>query len=90
MHPSEDITNLPDIEGEPFPSMPEITVTTPGVVKLLEKLQPKKAAGPDNLSARLKEYAEELAPALTCIFQRSIDCGILLEDWRQANISPIF
>ena len=37
----------------------------------------------------LKEYAEELAPALTCIFLRSIDCGNLLEDWRQANISPI-
>ena len=55
------------------------------------RLGAKKAAGPDNLSARvLKEYAEELAPALTCIFQRSIDCGILPEDWRQANISPIF
>ena len=27
---SEDITNLPDIEGEPFPSMPEITMTTRG------------------------------------------------------------
>ena len=30
---SEDTTNLPDIEGKSFPSMPEITVTTPGVVK---------------------------------------------------------
>ena len=46
--------------------MPEITVTTPGVQELQQK---KAAAGPDNLPARvLKEYAEELTPALTCIF----------------------
>ena len=72
---SEDTTNLPDIEGESFPSMPEVTMTTPGVVQLLKKLQPRKAVGPDNISA------EELELALTCIFQRSIDCRGHPEDW---------
>ncbi len=87
----EDLTSLPKIDGEPFPSMPEIIVTTPGVVKLLSNLQPKKAAGPDTIPARvLRDYAEEIAPGLTCVFQQSLDSGSLPEDWRQANISPVF
>ena len=87
----EDTTTLPRVDGDPYPAMPEIQVTVPGVEKLLTKLQPKKAAGPDNLpSCILKEYATEIAPALTCIMQKSLDTGVLPEDWRCANISPVF
>ena len=32
----------------------------------------------------------QLAPAITCIFQISLDTGILPDDWTNANISPIF
>ena len=49
-----------------IPNMPEITVTINGVTKLLEKLNPYKASGPDMVSARfLKEVAAEISPALT-------------------------
>jgi hypothetical protein len=32
-----------------FPSAPEINITCAGVLKLLQKLNPNKAAGPDNI-----------------------------------------
>ena len=44
--------------------MPEINVNLAGVKKLLKKLNPNKASGPDGISSRfLKEMGDELAPA---------------------------
>ena len=71
--------------------MPEIHITTEGTKKLLEKLNPKKAVGPDLISTTiLQEYAEELAPVLRFIFQQSLDTGIIPTDWTQANITAIY
>ena len=66
--------------------MPDITVTANGTEKLLNKLDPSKATGPDEISSRiLKQYAHEFAPLLTTIFNASLST-----DWRQANVIPIF
>ena len=62
-----------------------------GVVKLLQQLSPFKAAGPDGITPYvLKTAAEEIAPALTIIFQKSLDTGTVPLDWLCANITPIF
>ena len=45
----EDRSSIPTPEGQPFPAMPEISVTKQGVFKLLLKLNPNKATGPDHL-----------------------------------------
>jgi hypothetical protein len=51
-----------------FPSAPEINITCAGVLKLLQKLNPNKAAGPDNIRPKIsKELAAEIAPILTYI-----------------------
>ena len=34
--------------------------------------------------------ADEISPVLTLIFQRTLDLGELPEDWKSANVSPIF
>ena len=49
----EDTRNIPTVDGIPFPSMPEITVTNQGVEKLLSQLNPHKASGPDGIPARV-------------------------------------
>ena len=50
-----------------------------------------KACGPDMIPARiLRDMAEEISPILTTLFQRTIDLGELPEDWKSANVSPIF
>ena len=87
----EDRSSIPTPEGQPFPAMPEISVTKEGVIKLLLKLNPNKATGPDPLPARiLKDMANEVTPILTAIFQRSFDTGIVPRDWRTANVTTIF
>ena len=63
---SNDDAITPTMLSTRIPNMPEITVTINGVTKLLEKLIPYKASGPDMVSARfLKEVATEISPALT-------------------------
>ena len=71
--------------------MDNIIITTKGVHKLLCNLNPHKAAGPDNISPRvLKELAAEVAPCLEIVFRSSYDTGVVPNDWRTANVSPIF
>ena len=86
----EDITSIPVLEGQPYPSMPDITITEERVRKLLRKVNPHKAR-PDQIPAGiLHDLADELAPYLTMVFQRSLDCGNVPEDWRNANVTAIF
>ena len=71
--------------------MNSITIKEEGVKKLLKNLKTSKAPGPDGITPRiLKELCDELAPALTLLFQSSIDSGIVPLDWRTAHVSPIF
>jgi hypothetical protein len=86
-----DPSSMPKIIHPPHESMPDITVSTEGVEKLLRNIDPTKAVGPDDVSNyALKIASHELAPILSFIFQQSIDTGDLPDDWRKANISPIY
>ena len=59
----------PELEGDPFLSMPELNNEVTIVEKLLQNLNPGKASGPDSVPNRiLKLCAKELAPMLTFIF----------------------
>ena len=75
----------------PHPSMTDIKVSCAGVFKLLRELDVHKAPGSDGLSPKLlKELAEELAPILTLLFQTSLQQGKIPDDWRTADVVPIF
>jgi len=70
-----------------YPDMPDIQVTTPGVLKLLSQLDVRKSMGPDGISPRiLKETSREVAPILTFIFNQLLSSGVVPQDWRLANI----
>ena len=59
-------------------------------MKKLSKLRQDKAPGADNTQTRfLKEIIEEVCHVLT-IFRKSLDQGEIPDDWRTANVSPIF
>ncbi len=82
---------MPDKGPSPYSGMPDITITEKGVRKLLSNIIPHKATGPDGIPARfLKEFAQEITPILTLVFQKSIDSGKVPEDWKNANIVPVF
>ena len=71
--------------------MPNIHISENGVHKLLSKLNDHKAAGPDAVPPRLlRQFADIIAPALTRIFQTSLDKGAVPKEWRTASVIPIF
>ena len=71
--------------------MGEITVDPNGVLKLLNNLKIHKASGPDGLCARLlKECSSEIAPIPGLIYNESLAQGTVPDDWRKANVAPIF
>ena len=81
---------FPCMPDKSVPDIPQISVTVDGVYNLLANLDAHKATGPDNIPSRfLKEFAQQIAPALTLIFQSSINQGKLPRDWKIANITPI-
>ena len=82
---------VPDKGSSPFPSVPNLIIHQEGVLKQLNQLNPSKASGPDELPPRLlKTVAEELSPALTVLFQQSIDSGTVPSQWRQAIVTSIY
>ena len=87
----EDEENMPILPPSKYPNMPDLNITETGVIKLLSNLNPNKASGPEEIPGRLlKLAAAQIAPSLTFIFNQSLRTGDLPEDYRKANISPIY
>ncbi len=61
------------------------------VYRKLNKLREDKAMGADGLSPRLLLLIkEQLTVPLNMLFRKSLDEGQVPEDWRTANVCPIF
>ena len=88
----EQFQNKCHIPSKPqYPIMPTFEITTPGICKLLKNLNINKAAGPDEIKPKvLHDLAEQIAPILTILFQKSLSTGQVPLDWKNANISPIY
>ena len=82
---------ISDPDDDPFRTLHQFTVSEEGLRKLLQKSNSRKASGPDMIPARLsKECAEDLAPILAIIFNKSLQTGTVPEDWKTANDSAVF
>ena len=65
--------------------------TVSGVEKLLSKLNPTKAAGPENIPPRvLKKLALFIAPIIFKISYESYESGTIPAIWKTANICQVF
>ena len=81
--PSEGSSTLPD--------MPPIKVTEDRVLKMLQSLNPYKAAGPDQISPMvLRKLASVLSRPLAILFQQSIDSGEVPQQREKVHVTPIF
>ena len=73
------------------PAMPPIEVSIQGVLAQLQRLNPSKASGPDDISPRvLKELAHSLCSPFTSLFQKSLDQATVPDDWKKARVTPLF
>lgn len=87
---NDDVSSTYKLPGS-YETMDEIIITETRVTKLLQKPKPYKALGQDNFRPRIrKELALNIAPVLTIIFKRSLDTGVVPQNWRQANMTPIY
>ena len=85
---SEDKANL---VTHPDPSLTEVTLSTSEIEEILRNLNPNKATGPDGITTRiLKETAEEIASLLSKLFNKPLRLGLLPNDWKLANIVPVY
>ena len=90
---TESIDNIPNKGVSPHPDIPPLAITTPGIRKLLDNINPHthKASGPDNISGRiLKDPQNFTAPILTIIFQKSRQTGCVPSDWEHANVASAY
>ena len=61
------------------------------VLKQIRQLKANKAADLDNIPGRpLKAVAEKIAPSLTYIYNLSLSTGIFPNDWKTAEVTPLF
>jgi hypothetical protein len=92
VYTKENIDEIPHLEVRNEESYLDSIVITPAIVELqLQKLNTSKAAGPDNLHAKvLFELRTQICKPLSVIFNKSISEGKIPKDWKFANIKPIF
>ena len=82
------LQNCPTIQTKPIQNL---KVSTVGIAKLLRELELFKAPGPDGIqNTVLKSCADNIAPILCMIFQRSLDTGRLPADWLEVDILAAF
>ena len=70
--------------------MEDITITTPGILTLLQNLNVHKASGPDTISTRLLKETGEVTAILKLIFEKSLATGEVPYDWRIANVTLVY
>ena len=88
----EGATDIP----EPAPMeigsmMEEVSIKVRDLKKKIRALRSDAAAGPDGIGPRvLQALQDELAPVLAHIFKKTLAEGAVPEDWKLANVTPIF
>ena len=91
----ENTSNMPTAEsvfsGSETEKLVDFPIDELVVRKKLDKLRSDKAAGADDLSPRiLYELKDAICRPLATIIKSSLDSGIVPEDWKLANVTPIF
>ncbi|KFW79099.1 hypothetical protein N305_02296, partial [Manacus vitellinus] len=54
------------------------------------KLDIHKSMGPEDVSTTMRELLDTIARPLTIIFEMSWQSGEVPEDWKKANVTPVF
>ena len=68
----------------------DIILTNDEVITILTNLNVNKAHGPEGIPARLSmETSYQIDPSLCALFNKSLRCGVLPDDWKLANVVPV-
>ena len=84
-------SNAPDPPTQPLSNpIPSIIISARKVRRVLRFLKTGKASGPDGIPPRfLKEFADELAPVLCCLFRLILISCTYPSSWKHALVQPV-
>jgi Reverse transcriptase (RNA-dependent DNA polymerase)/Endonuclease-reverse transcriptase len=88
----ENVETVPEPqENHDGEQISHVRVTVKDVKNKIRRLRRDAASGPDGIGpAILMEMCNEFAPIMAQIFNKSLQTGDVPEDWREANVTPIF
>ena len=91
----ESLGNIPEadriFQGSDAEKLNYIVIDSELVRKKFDRLRPDKASGPDDVSPRiLIELKDEICYPVTEIMKASLESGIVPDDWKLANVTPIY
>ena len=92
MFTREDTANVPE-PTEKFEGhiLEDVVITKKMVQDKIKKLRRGAAAGPDGIGPQiLQELSVAIASPLATVMRRTMDTGKVPDDWRTANVSPIY
>ena len=88
---TDDIPEPPPMQIDNNNSLINININENDVLHCIDQLKLNKSPGPDTISPHvLKEAKKEFTKPLTALFNRSLQLGIVPDDWKLANVTPIF
>jgi len=67
----------------------DIEFTIQDIINIMMKLRPYKAVGPDEIHPNILREIPAYATPLYIIFRKSLDTGIIPDDWKNANICAL-
>ncbi|KAK3108052.1 hypothetical protein FSP39_000221 [Pinctada imbricata] len=87
----ESALDQPSLDDRNFITvLDDIDIKKEEIQKFLEKINPSKSPGNDNLHPKfLKETAKEISQPLSILCRLSLDQSVIPAQWKQANISAI-
>ena len=87
---TEDYANFPTLDCIVDKKLESVNCSVDEVRSYLQKLKPYKSPGPDHIApCILKSCARELAPSVTYMLNKPFSTGLLPEEWKHADITPL-
>ena len=84
--------DLPElISSDVAEKLTDVNFPVDSISGKIHKLKSTAAFGPDRIGPRiLQETSDILCGPLSVVFRRSLEEGVVPEDWKRGNITPIF
>ena len=87
----ENMQNIPEPRKLTDAELRHVNFSSKEISDKIMSLKSHSAPGPDGITVRiLQDQCTSLSEALCIVFNKSMHSGVVPEDWRRANITPIF